>query len=69
MLTPPELSDPSLGVTILTAYIPSHPNLKAIGLQHGGVTAILPEALQKAGKKPGEITIGGADLGRRRSMD
>jgi hypothetical protein len=37
--------------------------VKAIGLQHGGVTAILPEALQKAGKKPGEITIGGADLG------
>src|SRR5580698_624077 len=56
-------SDPSLGVPILTAYIQSHPNLKAIGLQHGGVTAILPEALQKAGKKPGEITIGGADLG------
>jgi simple sugar transport system substrate-binding protein len=56
-------SDPSLGVPILTAYIQSHPNLKAIGLQHGGVTGILPEALQKAGKKPGEITVGGADLG------
>jgi simple sugar transport system substrate-binding protein len=56
-------SDPSLGVPILTAYIQAHPNLKAIGLQHGGVTGILPEALQKAGKKAGEITVGGADLG------
>ena len=52
----------TLGVPILTAYIQSHPNLKAIGLQHGGVTGMLPEALQKAGKKPGDIIVGGIDL-------
>jgi simple sugar transport system substrate-binding protein len=56
-------SDTSLGVPILTAYIQSHPNLKAIGTQHGGVTGILAEVLQKAGKKPGEIIVGGIDLG------
>ena len=55
-------SDTSLGVPILAAYIQSHPNLKAIGIQHGGVTGILPQALQKAGKKPGDIIVGGIDL-------
>ena len=31
-------SDTSLGVPVLVAYIQAHPNLKAIGTQHGGVT-------------------------------
>jgi simple sugar transport system substrate-binding protein len=56
-------SDPSIGVPVLVAYIQSHPNLKAIGTQHGGVTGILADVLQKAGKKPGEVVVGGIDLG------
>ena len=56
-------SDASLAVPILAAYIQAHPNLKAIGTQHGGITGILAETLQKAGKKPGEIVVGGIDLG------
>jgi simple sugar transport system substrate-binding protein len=56
-------SDASLAVPILTAYISAHPNLKAIGTQHGGITGILAETLEKAGKKPGEIVVGGIDLG------
>jgi simple sugar transport system substrate-binding protein len=56
-------SDTSLGVPVLVAYIQSHPTLKAIGTQHGGVTGIMGEVLKKAGKKPGEITVGGIDLG------
>ncbi len=55
-------SDPSLGIPQFVAYIQSHPKLKAIGLQHGGVTSVMPEALKKAGKKPGEIILGGIDL-------
>ena len=55
-------SDTSLAIPILAAYIQSHPNLKAIGTQHGGITSILAQALQKAGKKPGEIIVGGIDL-------
>ena len=55
-------SDVSLAVPILTAYVQAHPNLKAIGTQHGGITGILTDALKKAGKKPGEITVGGIDL-------
>ena len=48
---------------ILAAYVQAHPGLKAIGTQHGGITGILAETLQKAGKKPGEIVVGGIDLG------
>jgi simple sugar transport system substrate-binding protein len=56
-------SDTSLGVPILAAYVQAHPDLKAIGTQHGGVTGTLEEVLKKAGKKPGEIVVGGIDLG------
>jgi simple sugar transport system substrate-binding protein len=55
-------SDASLAVPILVAYIQSHPNLKAIGTQHGSITGIMEEALKKAGKKPGDIIVGGIDL-------
>jgi len=50
-------------VPVLAAYIQAHPNLKAIGTQHGGVTGIMAEVLKKAGKKPGDIVVGGIDLG------
>jgi len=55
-------SDPTLAIPVLTAYVQAHPTLKAIGTQHGGVTGILAEVLRKAGKKPGEVTVGGIDL-------
>ena len=55
-------SDASLAVPVLVAYIQSHPNLKAIGTQHGGITGVLAEMLQQAGKQPGDIIVGGIDL-------
>ena len=55
-------SDPSLAVPVLAAYVQSHPHLRAIGTQHGGVTGVLEDVLKKAGKKPGDITVGGIDL-------
>ena len=54
--------DASLAIPILTAYIAAHPTLKAIGTQHGNITAVLPKVLQAAGKKPGDIIVGGIDL-------
>lgn len=54
--------DASLAIPILTAYIAAHPNLRAIGTQHGNITANLPKVLQAAGKKPGDIIIGGIDM-------
>jgi simple sugar transport system substrate-binding protein len=55
-------SDMSLAVPILAAYVQAHPYLKAIGTQHGGATGIMEQMLKKAGKKPGEIIVGGIDL-------
>ncbi|MDA8427007.1 MAG: substrate-binding domain-containing protein [Treponema sp.] len=55
-------SDASLAIPILTAYIQAHPDLKAIGTQHGAITAILPKVLRAAGKQPGDIICGGIDL-------
>jgi simple sugar transport system substrate-binding protein len=54
--------EPSLAIPILTAYIAAHPDLKAIGTQHGNLTSTLPKVLEAAGKKPGDIIIGGIDL-------
>ncbi len=55
-------TEASLSIPILTAYIAAHPDLKAIGTQHGNITANLPKVLQAAGKKPGDIICGGIDL-------
>ena len=54
--------DASLAIPILTAYIASHPNLKAIGTQHGNITSVLPKVLEAANKQPGDIILGGIDL-------
>ncbi len=54
--------DASLGIPVLTGYIAAHPDLKAIGTQHGNVTAIIPNVLQSSGKQPGDIIVGGIDL-------
>ncbi|TMB29173.1 MAG: substrate-binding domain-containing protein [Deltaproteobacteria bacterium] len=54
--------DSSQAVPILTAYLQKHPDVKAIGTQHGNVTAFIGKALEQAGKKPGAVTAGGIDL-------
>lgn len=56
-------SDVTLGVPVLAAYVQANPELRAIGTQHGGVTGILPDVLRQSGKQPGDIVIGGIDLG------
>ncbi|GAB0119752.1 sugar ABC transporter substrate-binding protein [Acidisoma sp. 7E03] len=61
-ISPQVDSDSSLAVPILVAFLESHPNLKAIGTQHGGVTAFIPQALKQVGKKPGDVIVGGIDL-------
>jgi len=55
-------SDVSLAFPILTAYIEAHPNLRAIGTQHGNITANLMSVLQAEGLAPGDIIVGGIDL-------
>ncbi len=55
-------SDVSLATPILTAYLEAHPDLKAIGTQHGNITAALVNVLKANGYEPGDIIIGGIDL-------
>jgi simple sugar transport system substrate-binding protein len=55
-------ADYSQAAPVITAYLDSHPDVKAIGTQHGGVTGEFAHALKAAGKKPGEIVAGGIDL-------
>jgi len=52
----------SLAIPILTAYLADHPDIKAIGTQHGNITANLMKVLEAAGKAPGEVIVGGIDL-------
>jgi len=61
-ISPQVDSDSSLAVPILVAFLESHPDLKAIGTQHGGVTSFIPQALKQIGKKPGDVIVGGIDL-------
>jgi len=62
-------SDPTKGIPVMTAYLAAHPDLKAIGTQHGQITAILPKILKDAGKKPGDVVVGGIDLARTSSPE
>ena len=55
-------TEASLAIPILTAYLAAHPDLKAIGTQHGNITANLMKVLEAAGKQPGDVITGGIDL-------
>jgi simple sugar transport system substrate-binding protein len=61
-ISPEVNNDASLAVPILTSYLASNPDVKAMGTQHGNVTSFMPKALEDAGKAPGEVTVGGIDL-------
>lgn len=61
-ISPEVDADASLAVPIITGYLSSNPDVKAIGTQHGNVTGMFAEILEAAGKQPGEITAGGIDL-------
>ena len=52
----------SLCIPVLTAYLEANPDVKAIGTQHGNITANLMAVLMAAGKNPGDIITGGIDL-------
>ncbi|HVO71465.1 MAG TPA: substrate-binding domain-containing protein [Aggregatilineaceae bacterium] len=54
--------DVTTGTPIFTAFMASHPNVKAVIIDHGNLTAALPTMLQAAGKKPGQIKTAGFDL-------
>ncbi len=61
-ISPEVNNDASLAVPILTSYLASNPDVKAIGTQHGNVTSFISKALEDAGKQPGDVIVGGIDL-------
>jgi simple sugar transport system substrate-binding protein len=55
-------ADPPAGTPTFTGYVSSHPDVKLVVTDHGGLTATLETYLKTAGKKPGEIFGAGFDL-------
>jgi simple sugar transport system substrate-binding protein len=55
-------ADSSLGTPVIASYIAAHPDVKLIITDHGAITSTVGTYLRAAGKKPGEIYVGGFDL-------
>ena len=55
-------ADATLCIPILTGYLASNPDCKAIGTQHGNVTSTMGEVIKAAGLGPDDIVVGGIDL-------
>ena len=55
-------ADPTAGVPTFTAYVTSHPDVKVVVTDHGGLTATAQTYLQAAHKGPNNIGIAGFDL-------
>ncbi|MCD6488746.1 MAG: substrate-binding domain-containing protein [Desulfurococcales archaeon] len=60
---PPEVyGSPSEGISYVTSYLASHPDVVLICFDGGGTTATAEDYMKAAGKQPGEIIIIGFDL-------
>jgi simple sugar transport system substrate-binding protein len=55
-------ADPAAGTPTFTGYVTSHPDVKLVVTDHGGLTATLETYLKSTGKKPGDIFGDGFDL-------
>jgi len=55
-------ADPAAGTATFVGYVSSHPDVKLVVTDHGGLTATAQTYLTAAGKQPGEINIAGFDL-------
>ena len=55
-------ADPAAGIPTFTAYVSSHPDVKLVVTDHGGLTATAETYLKAAHKGPNDIGIAGFDL-------
>jgi simple sugar transport system substrate-binding protein len=55
-------ADPVAGAPTFSAYVSSHPDVKLVVTDHGGLTATAETYMKAAGKNPGDIQIAGFDL-------
>lgn len=58
-------ANPELAVPILVGYLQEHPDTKAIGTQHGGVTPQLQAVMEQSGRAPDNLILGGIDTDPR----
>jgi simple sugar transport system substrate-binding protein len=54
--------DAANGVPTFTGYISSHPNVKAIFIDHGNLTSAIPTFMKAANLQPGKIYAAGFDM-------
>ncbi len=54
--------DPAAGAPTFSAYVASHPDVKLVVTDHGGLTATAETYLKAANKKAGDIAVAGFDL-------
>ncbi len=55
-------ADPAAGVSTFTGFMSSHPNVKAIFIDHGNLTSTIPTYMQAANLAPGSVYAAGFDL-------
>jgi simple sugar transport system substrate-binding protein len=55
-------ADPVAGTATFVGYVSSHPDVKLVVTDHGGLTATAQTYLSAANKKPGDIYLAGFDL-------
>jgi len=61
-ISPEVDKDPSLGTPIITGYLASHPDCKAMVIDHGALTAQMENFLRAAGAAPDDIDVAGFSL-------
>jgi simple sugar transport system substrate-binding protein len=54
--------DPANGVSIFTGYVSSHPDVKAMFIDHGNLTSTIPTYMRAANLKPGSVFMAGFDM-------
>jgi simple sugar transport system substrate-binding protein len=54
--------DPANGVPTFTGYVSSHPDVKAMFIDHGNLTSSIPTYMKAANLKPGSVYMAGFDL-------
>jgi simple sugar transport system substrate-binding protein len=54
--------DPNAGTATFTGYVASHPNVKAIFIDHGNLTSAIPTYMKAANLKAGSVYAAGFDM-------
>jgi simple sugar transport system substrate-binding protein len=55
-------ADPNAGTATFTGYAASHPNVKALFIDHGNLTSAIPTYMKAANLKPGSVYAAGFDM-------